>query len=122
MKRKLVQIALFLPLLACLMGASTIDFDAGQPVPNPGGAPSTLEGKGPFAVDPMETLMSVNFNASLVGGMQSTTGLAATNQGKWSGSLLVAAGKYESFGALVTKDKAGTIVITFSKKVVVTVK
>lgn len=120
MKRRLTCFAMFLPLLACLMApdtgglpggelaASSIAFDAGQPAPNPGGVAQMLEGKGTFAVDPAETFAAINFRAKDTKGTKQTyLVVAATNQAKWSGTLMVFASNYDSSAQLFTKDKAG---------------
>ena len=63
MKRQFAGIVLFLPLLACLLGASSVAFNAGQPNPNPGNKLTILEGKGTYVVDPKENFGDINFIA-----------------------------------------------------------
>ena len=110
MKRQFVGIALFLPLLACLMGASSIAWPAGQPVPNPGGKAGTIEAKGTYAVDPMETLGKITFNVYDTKLKQATIVTANAKAGAWDSILSnLGAGNYDSFGQLITVNKGQTV-------------
>jgi hypothetical protein len=60
MKRKFMGMALFFAIV-CAMGADSIAWDATQPMPNPGGKALTLEGKGPYEVDPANDFTGVTF-------------------------------------------------------------
>lgn len=115
MKRQFVGIALFLPLLTCLLGAggginaapSSIAFGAGQPNPNPGGKASTLEGKGTYTVDPNETFGFIVFQGYETKLQQSSTKIATANNGAWDATLAVVKGNYDCFATLGTTDAAG---------------
>jgi hypothetical protein len=101
MKRKFVNIALFLPLLACLMGADTINWGPGQPVANPGGALLTIEGSGPYALDPGSKVLGVVFWRSING--SGTSAPANWAAGNWDCTVKVGfAGTYDVWGELST--------------------
>ena len=61
MMRKLVRSVLLLGGLVCVMGADSIDYNAGQPNPNPGGVANKIEANGTYALDPGHTLSSIVF-------------------------------------------------------------
>ncbi len=105
MKRQFVGIALFLPLLACLLGASSNAFDAGQPTPNPGGAAKMLQGKGTFVLDPAEYHVGNSFAAVDTKGTKQLYSVNVTaTLNKWDGTLMMFPSNYDSYGTLVTYD------------------
>lgn len=119
--RKLAGTALLLTFLVCTMGASSIDFDKGQPNPNPGGKQFILEGKGPVVIDPNELFTGISFVAVI--GTQAATNPGAKNNQTWSSNLILALNTYDSFAVLLTKDaKTGLTIINKTKTVTVTVK
>ena len=121
MKRRVVCLAMFVPLLACLMGASSIDFAAGQPNPNPGGVLQSLEGKGSYVVDPTETFGKVFFQSIDTKTTQSATIGANANNGTWDSKLALMPGNYDSWATLYTVKNGGAILLK-TKTVNVNVK
>lgn len=114
MKRQFVGIALFLPLLACLLGASSNAFDAGQPTPNPGGAAQRLQGKGTYVLDPNQFYVGTSFSAVDTKGTKQLYVVNLTpNMNKWDGTLQLFASNYNSFGTLVTFDPVTNGVTAF---------
>ncbi len=122
MKRKFAGVALFACTLACVMGASSITFNQGQPVPNPKGAKQILSAAGTYAVDPAETFVTVTYNAENTATNQ-LAGVAATaNNGNWNATLSLVAGKYDNWGTLYTTNNAtGATVKTLTATVTSTV-
>jgi hypothetical protein len=122
MKRKLVNIAIFLPLLACLMGAGTIDWAAGQPNPNPGGAKETVEGKGSFAIGLGDTLLGIELWA--LKGQFFDSGTATVNAPNWDKTLKLSsgAGDYDCHAQIVTEDSGGKLWSNKTTTKTVTVK
>ncbi len=122
MKRQFVGIALFLPLLACLMGASSITFGANQPVPNPGGKAGTIEGKGTYVVDPLENFGTITFAVHDTKLKQTTLVTANAKAGAWDSILSnLGAGNYDAVGQLDTVNK-GQPVYNYTKTVNVNIK
>lgn len=109
MKCRLLQIALFVPMLGCLLGADSISFNQGQPNPNPGGAANTLEGKGQYAVDPANTFSSLLFIAEYTPNGQQTSISAIRKGADWNNNLILAAGNYLSWGELKTLNNGNPL-------------
>lgn len=120
MKRRLVTPVLFLPLLACLLGADSINWDPGQPLPNPGGLGNTLDGAGPYAVDPANTFSSVHFFRQVTGGLPNND-KATAMKGLWYCRSTTAVATYDCWGTLTT-TKGGMFFDTNTSVVNVTVK
>jgi hypothetical protein len=123
MKRRLINFALFVPLLACLLGADSIGWAAGQPNPNPGGANGTVEGKGPYAVDPANTFGGVTFYARQQGVKLPSFKAANANKGNWDALINnLGPGTYDCWAQLDTTDPNSNIISTFTKISTVNVK
>lgn len=123
MRRKLLRTVALVCGLMFVMGADTIDWDAGQPVANPGGKASTLEGKGTYSVDPANTGGTVSLWAQQQGGI-ATPYAATKNNGKWDCTVgTLAAKQYDTWGEIVTWDPAAKkFNYTTTTKVTVTIK
>ena len=76
-------------------------------VPNPDKLPSVLEGKGRITLK--DEFVGVVFVGSLVGADQfaKIPGVFDPKTGTWTASLFVAAGDYECWAILTTKDANG---------------
>lgn len=120
MNRKVFKVALLLPLLCCLMGADAINWAAGSPVANPGGAPNTVNGSGNYAVCPINQFSGVYFWKG-VGKLQTPTQAQAGNN-NWQRTLTVAAGNYDFWGEIVTITPPFTVNSTITNKVNLNVK
>lgn len=110
MKSKLIKIVLFLPLLACLMGA-TIAFDAGQPNPNPGGMANFVEGKGTFTLGANEKLDGITFRATdTKSGQQVQQPKTTVDMTKmtWDATLKLVPGNYDIESIMFYKNAIGT--------------
>lgn len=125
MKRRLLGFAMFLPLLVCILGADTIGWDAGYPLPNPGGTPNQAEGKGPYSIDPANSGGGAYFHLQK-GKFESITGAAfITEKGQTKWQCIGAgfgAGTYDSWGLLSSLDKDGNLNTTKTTKVSIVIK
>ncbi len=123
MKRKCVRTFVLFCALICLMGASSVSFDAGQPNPNPGGVLQKLEGKGTYVVDPGEIFLNLTYNAKDTTSKQISYNQATSANGKWDKTLDLVKGNYDCYGHMLTADiKTGNNVFTRSPVVNATVK
>jgi hypothetical protein len=110
-KTSLIRAALFLPLLACLLGASSISFDAGHPNPNPNGTPQVMDGAGDWVLDKTETLddcinFAVNTKTKQISGIQAGLSHAKTGN-TWNAQLSLTAANYDTYANLYTIDAQG---------------
>lgn len=100
MKRKLAKVALLFLMLMCLMGASSIDWDAKSPT-NP--AKLKINGTGPYTVDPSHTFISIAMWSTI--GNLSYDEQATTANGKWDATETVfQAGTYKCWASLYVTD------------------
>jgi hypothetical protein len=120
--RKLAGTALLLALLVCTMGASTISFDAGQPVPNPGGVASLVTATGTFVEAANEKCLTAAFHAKEVNTNQQAFKQANFNipMKKWDGDLNLVAGSYDFWALMAYGDQNGNV--QFAKSAVVNKK
>jgi hypothetical protein len=102
MNRRIVTTALFVPLLACILGADSISFDQNYPLANPGGKTGKLEGKGQHAVDPQRTFTSLVFYAQDTATQQTNQNNATRNGAAWGVTLDAAVSTHESWATLTT--------------------
>jgi RNA polymerase sigma factor (sigma-70 family) len=113
---------LLLCAVVCIMGASTITYDAGQPAPNPGGKASSLDAKGTYALDPNEVLVDVVHIAYETKLKQATAKGANAANGKWDCNMSLVAGNYDCEGKLTTRNAQMQFFTAYTGTVNVTVK
>lgn len=123
MKVRVLRVVLLFPLFCCLMGA--ISWSPPHPVPNPGGALVTIEGKGIYRVPVPEKFSGVymyrRVNGAPVGTEIVVQANAANN--KWDKTITVAApGNYIVWGELVTVGPGVKVKLYETVRVVLPVK
>lgn len=123
MTHRLIRFGLALPVLVCLLGASSMSFNANQPFPNPNKVGQLLEGKGTYTVDPAETFVETTFYAQNTKTKQNSDIGTINAKGKdWEGLLQLAVGNYDAWGMITTKNKGGVYVYNYTTIVNVDVK
>ncbi len=105
MRRKLLGVAFTLLALVCLTGASTISYNAGNPVPNPGGVANKLSADGTYTLDAKHKLSSIQLQAQ--DGFLGSVFPATTTATTWStGVVSLNAGTYKCTAQLFVDDGA----------------
>lgn len=103
MKSKLGSFCLLLTAIVCLTGADSISYNAGQPNPNPGGVPSSIEANGTYTLDSGHTLSAVSFTAD--NGKISVSETPSASNGAWElKSVLLNKGTYDCTAQLAVDD------------------
>ncbi len=120
MKRKALGSVMVAVALACLMGASTISFDAGQPTPNPRGGPGTIQAKGTYSLDPGHSVSGISFTTD--DGSTAVSDTAKWGAGTWTTGVLTSAKGNLTCTAELTVDDGQKIWIAGQAQTTVTVK
>ncbi len=112
MIRRVLRFGLVIAIVPFLLGADTIALNTATG--NPGGQAQKLEEDGNYTVDPANMLLNVNANAKLVVNGQLTqlpASLGQDQQGNltWTATLSLAAGNYDCYGILYTKNNRGVL-------------
>jgi len=117
MTRRVLCFVLLVAILPLLLGADSIALNTATG--NPNGQAQKLEEDGNFTVDPANMLLNINSNAQLVVNGQLTQLPAGTGKDKqgnltWTATLSLAAGNYNCWGILYTKNNRGMVTRTQS--------